>query len=239
MNELLIRSIKLKKDIKEKKGYPFDLPVVRNFSELTFKNNVTIITGENGIGKSTLLEAVAVNLGYNPEGGNKDLIFSTYENDQSLSNYFQIIKTARKIKNGFFLRTETVFNFNTKLAESYKDEYYSYDNHHSSHGEGIMFLVKKYFRENGFYIMDEPETALSPVSQLALLNIINDLSENKGCQFVIATHSPIIAGYPGTLLEINNDGLFLEINYQESMVYNIYKRYLCDDKFRKTIFTQK
>lgn len=218
--------------------YPFNIPVIQNLKELIFKKNVTIFIGDNGVGKSTILEAIAVHKGFNAEGGNKDIIFNGYNEENLLSNYMQSYNTPNHMRTGFYLKPQTLYDFNINVYESYvKAKEIMFSNPlEKSHGEGIMEIIDKYFHKDGLYILDEPETALSPSGIFSLLNIINELSENQNCQFIIATHSPIIAGYPfGELKEITETGEIRDINFEDSFLYTLYIRYLQDDKYRKNI----
>ncbi|MGX8833910.1 AAA family ATPase [Amedibacillus sp. YH-ame6] len=233
----LIDSIQMKYDEQRCNEYPFNVPLIKNFRNLEFRKRVTILLGENGIGKSTLLEALAVNRGFNSEGGGRDYNFMTYDETFMLSDYLTVHRTPEKMKTGFFLRTETMYNLNTKLFEYYEDEVIKVNNHLHSHGESILEVIKMYFQEDGFYIMDEPESALSPSSLFALINIIHELSEAKNCQFLIATHSPILAGYPlADLIEVDEDGIMNRIKYEESNLYLLYSRYIKDKAFRSSLY---
>jgi predicted ATPase len=197
-----------KEDVPSFDAYPFSLPVVRNLDVLKFHPKVTFLVGENGSGKSTLLEAIAVSFGFNPEGGSKNFTFSTRASHSDLHKYLRLGKGFRRPADGFFLRAESFFNLGTEIEALDREpafsppiiNSYGYRSlHEQSHGESFMALLTKRFRGNGFYVLDEPEAALSPQRQLAMLARIHALA-NAGSQFIIATHSPLLMMYPDALL---------------------------------------
>lgn len=210
--------------------YPFNIPVIKKFKKLTFHKPVTFLIGENGIGKSTFIEAFAVAAGLNPEGGTQNFNFSTHESHSELSKYFTLVK-YRRPRTKFFLRAESFYNVATeivRLSEEcgagplYGD--YGGNLHECSHGESFLKLVQNRFHPNGLYILDEPEAALSPSRQMSLLCLIDDLAKN-GSQFIIASHSPIlISYYDGEILDLNQD--FRPVQYKDTELYRVYKMYL-------------
>jgi len=229
-----ILSIALKKDkIEDYKKYPFCLPVVNNLKETKLHPAVTFIVGENGSGKSTLLEALAVSLGFNPEGGTINFNFNTRSSHSILHKYLRIVKGIKKPKTGFFLRAESFFNVATEIENLDKEmsgsplinSYGGVSLHEQSHGESFFALMKNRFGAKGLYLLDEPEAALSPSRQMALISLINQLVK-QGSQFIIATHSPIILSYPDSIiLEIRENGLE-KVEYEDSETYAITKHYL-------------
>ncbi len=230
-NNLMISKIELNRDeIKDFKKYPFNIEIIKNFKKLEFKKNVTFLIGENGIGKSTFIEAIAIYLGLPSEGGTQNFMFSTNNTSSDLYKYLKI-RQDNKPKTKFFLRAESFYNFSTevqRLAEKdgYPELYNSYGGnlHEFSHGESFLKLVKNRFSANGLYILDEPEAALSPTRQMSLLCLIDELAKN-GSQFIISTHSPILISYrDGEILDLN-DG-FKKIKYEDTDIYRVYKSYL-------------
>jgi predicted ATPase len=222
-----IRSVVMNRErVEAPDAYPFCLPVVRHLEKLDFNSRVTFLVGENGTGKSTLLEAIAVNYGFNPEGGSKNFNFSTYQSHSELSEYITLWKGAAKPKDGFFLRAESFYNVaseidNLGMAGSYGGR----SLHEQSHGESFMSLLLNRFRGGGIYILDEPEAALSPSRQLAMLARMNDLVQD-GSQFIIATHSPILLGYPGAdIYVLEEDGARLT-PYEQTEHYILTKEFL-------------
>lgn len=229
--KLFITKISLdRENIPEFDKYPFNIDVIKNFEELKLTSPVTFLVGENGIGKSTFIEAVAVSIGLNPEGGSQNFNFSTKDTHSILSNYltvshFNIPRTK------FFLRAESFYNVASEIVRISEEggqgplyDSYGGNLHECSHGESFIKLVQNRFSENGLYILDEPEAALSPQRQMSLLCLIDDLVKN-GSQFIIATHSPILISYRNSeILDLNDN--FKKIKYEDTDVYKIYKMYL-------------
>lgn len=180
--------------------YPFNLPAVKALSQtdsLRFHPKITYFTGENGSGKSTLLEALAVNLGFNAEGGSRHFRFSSRDTHSPLSEYLRVGKYARP-EDGFFLRAESFYNSASYAADVGLDGHALYGGrplHGQSHGESFFSLLQHSFQGRGLYLLDELESALSPARQLAVLSRLHELVR-QGVQFVIATHSPILLAYP-------------------------------------------
>lgn len=229
-NELFIKEVILKKEeIINKNSYPFNIKVLENFSSLKLKKPVTFLIGENGTGKSTLIEALAIACGLNPEGGTQNFSFSTKNTHSELYKYLIINKIGCP-ETKYFLRAESFYNVSSEIVRLQEDgystiyNYYGGNLHECSHGESFIKLVQNRFSKNGLYILDEPEAALSPSRQMTLLALINDLVE-QGSQFIIATHSPILIAYKnGEILDLDNN--FKETSYEETEIYKIYKMFL-------------
>ena len=206
------------------------LPVVQYLEKvktLDFSVSVTFFVGENGTGKSTLLEAIAVAFGFNAEGGTKNFHFSTNQTHSELWEHISLIKKAYA-DDGFFLRAESLYN-----AATYIDEVEATHNygpvslHHQSHGESFMSIIQNRFSGNGLYLLDEPEAALSPMRLLTLMVEIQQLIE-KNSQFIIATHSPILMAFPGAdIMEFSATGI-RKVSLQETEHYQITRRFLED-----------
>jgi len=190
-------------------GYPFDLPAVRQLGERSFRAPVTVFVGENGMGKSTLLEALAVAVRLNPEGGSRNLRFATKATHSELHRLLRVTRGPRLPKDAFFLRAESFYNVATAIdaLDAHRDHHsttappivQSYGGrslHEQSHGESFFALFLRRLGGRGLYLLDEPEAALSPQRQLALLARMHQLVQD-GSQFVMATHSPMLMGYPG------------------------------------------
>lgn len=228
-----IRSVELQRDkIPSFSAFPFCLSAVHDLSDLKFHPKVTFIIGENGTGKSTILEAIAIAYGFNPEGGTKNFNFSSMDTHSNLHNYIRIVKGAKKPKNGFFLRAESFYNLATNIDELDKEEegpkiidfYGGKSLHQQSHGESFLSLLINKFGEKGIYILDEPEAALSPMRQMTMISRIHELVE-QGSQFIIATHSPIIMAYPDALIyEIKEK--FEIVKYEETEHYQVMRNFL-------------
>lgn len=236
-SEQYVREVKLRRErVSSFDQYPFSLPAVRNLHTLALHPAVTFIVGENGSGKSTLLEAIAVAWGFNPEGGTKNFQFQTRASHSTLHKYLLLIKGIKRPKDGFFLRAESFFNLGTDIermdaelarAPLIIDSYGGRSLHEQSHGESFFALMMNRFGGHGFYVLDEPEAALSPSRQLAMMARIHQLVHTRS-QFVIATHSPILMTYPNALLyQITPEGLTC-IDYQQTEHYIVAKRFLAN-----------
>jgi predicted ATPase len=215
--------------------YPFSLPAVRNLSRLEFNPAVTFLVGENGSGKSTILEALATAAGFNPEGGSRNFNFGTRASHSKLHRYLRLERSPRRMRDGFFLRAESYYNVATEIerlnalggGRPLLDSYGGRSPHEQSHGESFLALINERFGGHGLYLLDEPEAALSPNRQLALLVRMHDLVAEAG-QFIIATHSPILLAYPGaTIYSFEPDGI-RDIAYEETEHYQVTRRFLAD-----------
>ena len=188
--DLYVRGLKLK-DSLPRQGYPARLPAVRHLQqrgELTFSSPVTFLVGENGAGKSTLLEAIAVNMGFNPEGGTINFNFATANTHSELHQYLTVVKGPVARRDGFFLRAESFYNLATNIDQIGAAHNYGGESlHRCSHGESFLALVEHRFSGHGLYLLDEPEAALSPTGILRLLCSMDALVK-QGSQFIISTH---------------------------------------------------
>ncbi|MBE6754361.1 MAG: ABC transporter ATP-binding protein [Ruminococcaceae bacterium] len=217
--------------LKEGRGsgcYPFNIPAVRFLREvgsLPLEKPVTFFVGENGTGKSTLIEAIAVAMGFNGEGGSRDFFFTTQRTHSELHEYLALTRSLRP-NDGFFLRAESFYNTASYLAQnSTMKRYGGVSLHEQSHGESFLALALNRFEGNGLYILDEPEAALSPQRLMSLLVIIDGLVKNNS-QFIIATHSPILMAYPNAdILEFSDDGI-RKVGYRETEHYRITKQFI-------------
>ena len=215
---------------KRQNEYYSELPFYKSLQsglELKFNSPVTFFVGENGCGKSTLIEGLAVALGYNAEGGSKNFNFATRFTTSKLWEELEVGKTGYE-QDGFFLRAESFYNVASNIDELKinLENYGGESLHNRSHGESFLSLVQNRFRGNGLYILDEPEAALSPTRQLTLLIEINRLV-NSNSQFIIATHSPILMAYPGAECYCLDNGIEL-IDYKTTEHYTVTKSFLCD-----------
>lgn len=237
--QYIIRLNLKEEEIISRDTFPFNLPVIRALQELVFHPNVTYIVGENGMGKSTLLEGIAVTLGFNPEGGTLNFNFSSYDSHSNLDNYLRIARGANKPKDSFFFRAETFYNVSSNIealdadpsgGARVIDSYGGKSLHEQSHGEAFFAAFMNRFLGNGVYILDEPEAALSPLRQMSMLARIHDLV-NQGSQFIISTHSPIIMAYEhAKIIQLTEEGM-AESTLEETSQYSIMKQFF-DDKER-------
>ena len=208
--------------------YPGNIPAIRSIrysGGLDFTQPVTFFVGENGTGKSTLLEAIAVSLRFNPEGGSKDFAFSTRDSHSPLYGALTPIRRGYP-RDGYFLRAESFYNTASYL-EQMPDmaRYGGISLHEQSHGESVIALVRNRFDGNGIYLLDEPEAALSPSRIMTLLVLIDELVK-EGSQFIIATHSPILMAYPGAeILQFTDEGI-ARADYRETEHYRLTKQFL-------------
>lgn len=212
-------------------SYLSRLPAVRALAErgeagLTFPTPVTFLVGENGTGKSTLLEAIAVACGFNAEGGTRNFRFSTRNTHSSLYETITISRTDYP-RDGFFLRAESFYNVATYI-DTMPDLAPSYGGvslHEQSHGESFLALMEHRFGGRGLYLLDEPEAALSPTRMMSLLVLLHRLVEEHS-QFVIATHSPILMAYPGArIYQLSQQGIE-PVAYRDTEHYQITRRFL-------------
>lgn len=228
-----LRTVELcRKNIDSFSIYPFSLEAVSNLSTLELHPKVTFIVGENGTGKSTILEAIATSYGFNPEGGTKNFNFSTMSTHSELHKYLKLVKGVRRPEDGFFLRAESFYNVATNIDELDKlgggpriiDSYGGHSLHEQSHGESFLSVFINRFRGKGLYILDEPEAALSPSRQMAMLARLHELVQQDS-QFIIATHSPIIMSYPDAIIYELRDG-FKKVEYRDTEHYQVMKEFI-------------
>lgn len=204
--------------------YPFSIRAFRSGIDLHLNSRVTFFVGENGSGKSTLLEALAECCGFSPEGGSHDHQRGLVER----SEFAQALRLAwlPRITEGFFMRAESFYNFATYLDQvSDLRAYGGKSLHAQSHGESFLSLFSNRF-EQGLYVLDEPEAALSPQRQLSFLKIIHDLEVPGHAQFLIASHSPILHSYPGAKLFSLDGDAVEEVAFQDTDHYRITRDFL-------------
>lgn len=224
---------KLSHLIEDDERHPFNIPTLKSLESLTIKSNVTFFVGENGTGKSTLLEGIAYQCGFNTAGGGRNNVYHTLASESALGQYLRL-SWLPKVTNGFFMRAESFHQFASHVDEVGAQQYYGGRSlHEQSHGESYLNLFANRFHQKGIYLLDEPESALSPARQLSLLRIIHDLSTTS--QFIIATHSPILLGYPHAQLLSFDGGDISEVIYEETDHYQITRRFL---EHRERIFEE-
>jgi predicted ATPase len=242
-----LRAVRLVRDsVPDLKVYPFSIPSIQSLDELELDAKITFLIGENGSGKSTLIEAIAVLAGFNAEGGTKNFRFGTRRSESCLHQFMRPVRGLRRPRDGFFLRAESYFNVGTEIerldaepggGRRIIDAYGGVSLHEQSHGESFLALAMHRFHGQGLYILDEPEAALSPQRQLALLSIIHELVEERASQFVIATHSPILMAYPNALIYRLGPGGIERVAYEDTEHYRITRDFLnSPERFFKTLF---
>ncbi|WP_400162055.1 AAA family ATPase [Brevibacillus sp. TJ4] len=204
--------------------YPFTIPALRSLETIEFTSRVTFFVGENGTGKSTLLEAIAYQCGFHAAGGGRN---NSYRVDQlelpALGNHIRL-SWLPKVSNGFFFRAETFYQFSSHLESARGTlDYYGDSFKEQSHGESFFSLFAHCFGKRAIYLLDEPEAALSPARQLAMLRLLKDFEDEA--QFIIVTHSPILLAYPGAQILNFDSAPLSEIAYEQTMHYQITKRF--------------
>lgn len=217
----------LKEKIEDYNTYPFSIPAIKGLDTLDFVNEVTFFVGENGSGKSTLLEAIAYQCGFNTAGGGRNNAYDVDSSQAVLGDYIRL-SWLPKVTQGFFLRAESFYHFASHL-DQIDGGYQGYGGrslHHQSHGESFLSLFLNRFRGKGIYLLDEPEAALSPARQLAFIRIIHQLVRGGNAQFIIATHSPILLGYPKAKILTFDSSPIESIRYEDTEHYQITKEFL-------------
>ena len=243
-----VRSVALRRDkVESFDQYPFCLPVVKALTQIDLHAKVTFFVGENGSGKSTLLEAIAISLGFNAEGGSKNFRFGTRRSHSVLHAYLRLAKGFKRPRDGFFLRAESFFNVATEIENldaepsfgpPVIDSYGGRSLHEQSHGESFLALMLERFGGQGVYILDEPEAALSPQRQLAVLSRMHDLVRDDS-QFVVATHSPILMAYPDACIyRCDEDGL-TKVAYQDTEHFKVTRYFLANPERMLRVLMQR
>ena len=235
VSSLFIEQFRLGHPVPEE-SYLARLPVVRLLKKMggiQLSSSVTFFVGENGVGKSTLIEALAVSSGFNPEGGTINFNFSTQDSHSELYRYLKVVRGGIRPKTGFFLRAESFYNVATEvdrleetpLGPSLLASYGGISLHRQSHGESFMALVENRFGRQGLYILDEPEAALSPMKQMSLLCEIDRLVR-EGSQFIISTHSPILITFPGAEVFQLTKQKIEKVDYHQTEHFQLTKAFL-------------
>jgi predicted ATPase len=234
-----VRSVELLRErVPSFDAYPFSIPALRAFATLDLHPKVTFLVGENGSGKSTLIEAIAIAAGFNAEGGSRNFAFATRRSESDLHQHLRLVRGVRRPRTGFFLRAESFFNVATEIERLGVDDSYGGGSlHEQSHGESFLALIKHRFGPGGLYLLDEPEAALSPGRQLALLRVIHDLAQAGSSQFVIATHSPIVLAYPdATIYALSPEGI-APIAYEDTEHFRLTRDFLVDrERYLRHLF---
>jgi predicted ATPase len=219
--------------ITDREAYPFCLPLLQDDFELGFDHAFTIIVGENGTGKSTLLEGIAVLAGYDEAGGGKG--YRTVDHSQATEAMGGRLSSALraswlpKITNGWFFRAESFFSVARYLdLAAREDGERGPDFLSHSHGEGFLRFFEERCQRQGIFIFDEPESALSPARQMEFLKLMRRMEEIGHCQIIMATHSPMLMAYPNAqLLRLTKYGLE-PVSVKDTDHYKVMREF-CDD----------
>ena len=227
-------------------AYPFCLPFLQRDFELDFEHAITIIVGENGTGKSTLLEGIAVLAGYDEAGGGKG--YMPVDHSQAIETMGGRLSQALraswlpKITNGWFFRAESFFSVARYLDRAAMEDptlppppdFLSH-----SHGEGFLRFFEERCRRQGIFIFDEPESALSPSRQVEFLKLLRRMEQSGRCQVIMATHSPMLMAYPGArLLRLSKYGLD-PVTVEETDHYRLMREFWADPKTFVTMMLEE
>ncbi len=213
-------------------SWPFTMPPVAQLLDdgLELKPGVTFLVGENGSGKSTVLEALAMAYGLSPEGGSVYAHHTTRESESPLHKAIRLDRAAGAPRWGYFLRSETMHGFYSYFQDHpnpFRGDQTNY--HELSHGESFIEILRRRFDSPGFYCLDEPESALSFSSCLALIGVLDDLTKS-GAQLLCATHSPVLTALPGaTILELGDWGI-RRTSWDDLLLVDHWKSFLADPR---------
>lgn len=237
----MLKSITLLRErVQDWGSYPFSVPAIRNLETLALRSRVCFFAGENGTGKSTLLEAIAAHYGFGPEGGNRNFSNDSTQSNHSIQPLVRALRLSfdKRTGAGFFLRAESFFNVASHIdaldeepsfAPPLRDSYGGKSLHNRSHGETFFTVLDLKFQRNGLFLLDEPEAALSPQRQLAFLVLVHDvLRKHKDAQFIISTHSPVLLGFPEAQIISFDEERVREIEYEETAPMQIVRRFVND-----------
>lgn len=225
MDSLFVKKIYIDWNRIQEDSYLHSIQSLKGVKEIPFNSPVTYFAGENGTGKSTILEGIAVAYGFNPEGGSRNYSFSTYDSHSELWDAITIARGIGKNNWGYFLRAESFYNVATKEMEYADGGHPSMGLHEMSHGESFLAVMQSKLSTAGLYILDEPEAALSPQRQLTLL-VEMERAVKAGAQFIVASHSPILLGYPGADILSFDSGKLHFIEYEETESYQVTEMFI-------------
>lgn len=211
--------------------YPFSLDLFNNTQKIAFQSPITFFIGENGSGKSTLLEAIANRSGFHIWRGIQRTRYDVNPYEEELYRFIRM-EWVNGMVPGSFFAADIFRNFAKNLDEwSAMDpgmlKYFGGKSLMSqSHGQSLMSLFKARYKIKGLYLLDEPETALSPKSQIELLGVLKDMSLKGHAQFIVATHSPILLACPDAdILNFNRLPL-ASIEYEDTDYFRIYRDFM-------------
>lgn len=234
---MYLRSIAIQPDtFPTHRKFPFSMEIFQKTETIELTSPITFFVGENGTGKSALLDAVARKAGFLPWGGSKVHRVHANPYETRLANHIKLNFEPRH-QYGFHFRAEAFFNFASSvddiiMDDPARDRYYGGGSLNVlSHGESFLAFFRGYsFQLDGLYLLDEPEAALSPANQLEFVRIIRDAADNGGKQYIVATHSPIILGCPGSSILCFDNAPIRSVAYTQTRHYTFYRAFLNDPK---------
>ena len=211
--------------------YPFNLPNLNMTRDVTFEKPVTFFVGENGTGKSTLLRAVARRCGihiWEPEEGRR-VQFNKYEHE--LYRFISVEWTNGVVPGSFF--SSSIFEYFANILDDWAfaspktlDYFGGKSLMTQSHGQGHMSYFESRYKLRGLYLLDEPENALSPKTQLQFLSLIKKMTEKGHAQFIIATHSPLLLAAPNSSIYSFDYSPVQLVDYEETSHYQVYREFM-------------
>jgi len=219
--------------------YPFNVPILRETPELIFRKPVVFFVGENGSGKSTLLEAITRKCGINLWDKPRRHLAHSNPYETALADYISVTWSDGRVPGSLF-KAETFYGFadfldDVALCDPGRLKYHGGKLLNLlSHGEGILSYFSGRYHIKGLYFLDEPESALSPSSQLAFLKLLQQLEAEGHAQFIMATHSPILLAYPGAQIFSFDSACVEEVEYEDTAHYRLYKQFFTD----RTVFLE-
>jgi predicted ATPase len=233
----------LKERVTKPREYPFSISAIASLKTLEISSRVCFFVGENGTGKSTLLEAIAAHYGFGLEDGNRNFSPTTTDSVTTIEPLVKALRLSftKRTGGGFYLGAESFFNVASHVDQVGASESYGGRSLHAqSHGESFLSLLQNRFTRSGFYLMDEPEAALSPQRQLSFLILLHNLVRgNDNIQFVIATHSPILLAYPGAQIVSFDEGKVHQIDYRESQPFQLVSRFIAaPERYINALFSE-
>ena len=226
-------------------GFPFNVPAMATLERLRLERPVTLLAGDNGSGKSTILEAIAAAVGFADQGGELDRLGELPAVPRKvLGGALAPVLSDTKPRNGYYLRAESFFNVAAFIDSGARfapdlSLYGDVPLHEQSHGESFLALASNRFGAEGLYLLDEPEAALSVSGALALLAVVMRAAED-GAQFVIATHSPILLATPNAAVyELDDDGIN-SVSYEDLQAVQLTRAFLeAPERYLRAIRTDR
>jgi predicted ATPase len=230
----------------DKNAYPANVPVIAAGGfDLKFTRNVTILMGDNGIGKSSIIEAIAANCRFSLSGGNRNYVLLNTQTE-TLSRHMKF-SWLPKITNGYFVRAEALLEF-MDMVDEYRERGGFYDLYdffggrslkRQSHGQVFQQIFWNHVKDGGIFVLDEPESALSPMRQLEFLRELYELDQSRKAQVIIATHSPLIMAYPHAQLLALTDKGVKEITFKDTLHFRLLHKFYKDpDYFMNDLFEE-